>query len=672
MVSPCGHPFHRDCWDQVVASHSANGGGGRGRRNRHPKCSICKGIATGGFVPVFLDLGGYDNDMCAAVGSGGGGKMPTGGVVDNIDGDDDGDVMEKMLEEWNGLWNELEALTSPTTAHGNEGDDDENDIDMTDSSSQYVANICATIDLTQNTPPRRPEDANTTMSDQSSLEMQLQQLQQKQSRVQTILQRLRVLHDEILCSQKQQQSAQMTSSSTTNNGQQLQRLKSKILNLKSTKSDLSSQNLSLQSTNDNLTKQMEQLQQTALDRTVEYERANTKRETLQSQFKSLEDSYQRYMAKSSLEKKMLNSKIQKLQGEYTKLSNKAGLQDLHEMEEIRTKYSKMTQDLHDAKLKNSRLQNEWIRREREWEARLAREEGKVGGLKKRVRMLMETVGRQQFGGATLHKGGSSSTSARNEVGSAVGNTAQQQKTSNVLQRSQKAARVGGASDVRAKAASSCYGAGACHVQQQRSSKAMEALGKAASEGKLSSQLKRPPQLQKQQQQKQQTRASDHRAKAVGTASSGNAQQRSSKASDALNSSSSRKLPIQVKRAQHDRLHQQQPRKSCDDNNTSDQVQLMMRTNSNSSKKRRVGSSSGSGVDNSQTESSGRGSSSSGASGRDRAQEQAKRPRPVSRTSSELSTSARSSASSRTLNGVSASARQKKGNISCFFKPVANA
>eukprot|EP00571_Detonula_confervacea_P001938 CAMPEP_0172321368 /NCGR_PEP_ID=MMETSP1058-20130122/43200_1 /TAXON_ID=83371 /ORGANISM="Detonula confervacea, Strain CCMP 353" /LENGTH=76 /DNA_ID=CAMNT_0013036861 /DNA_START=82 /DNA_END=309 /DNA_ORIENTATION=- len=54
VVSPCGHPYHRECWDQVVAANHAAGTGGARRKNA--SCAICKG-ATRGFVPVFLDLG---------------------------------------------------------------------------------------------------------------------------------------------------------------------------------------------------------------------------------------------------------------------------------------------------------------------------------------------------------------------------------------------------------------------------------------------------------------------------------------------------------------------------------------------------------------------------------------------------------------------------------------
>jgi len=50
VCTPCGHPYHRECWDQVVANHS-------GRRNKikGAPCAVCKGCSQG-FVPVFLTL----------------------------------------------------------------------------------------------------------------------------------------------------------------------------------------------------------------------------------------------------------------------------------------------------------------------------------------------------------------------------------------------------------------------------------------------------------------------------------------------------------------------------------------------------------------------------------------------------------------------------------------
>lgn len=51
VVTPCGHPFHQSCWDQVVAKHWESD-------DDAPQlsCPVCRKVSTG-FQPVFLDLG---------------------------------------------------------------------------------------------------------------------------------------------------------------------------------------------------------------------------------------------------------------------------------------------------------------------------------------------------------------------------------------------------------------------------------------------------------------------------------------------------------------------------------------------------------------------------------------------------------------------------------------
>ena len=52
VVTPCGHPFHLSCWDQVVAKHSESDEDDDAQLS----CAVCRKVATG-FQPVFFDLG---------------------------------------------------------------------------------------------------------------------------------------------------------------------------------------------------------------------------------------------------------------------------------------------------------------------------------------------------------------------------------------------------------------------------------------------------------------------------------------------------------------------------------------------------------------------------------------------------------------------------------------
>ena len=50
VVTPCGHPFHRSCWDEVAARLLESDD------DAQLSCAVCRKASTG-FQPVFLDLG---------------------------------------------------------------------------------------------------------------------------------------------------------------------------------------------------------------------------------------------------------------------------------------------------------------------------------------------------------------------------------------------------------------------------------------------------------------------------------------------------------------------------------------------------------------------------------------------------------------------------------------
>mmetsp|Transcript_20117 Transcript_20117/g.36352 ORF Transcript_20117/g.36352 Transcript_20117/m.36352 type:complete len:688 (-) Transcript_20117:1681-3744(-) len=659
VCTPCGHPYHRECWNQVVASHAASGTGGNGRRGKrkNASCAICNG-ATRGFVPVFLDLGNHDDDS-------GGGEVAMAksggdnGVID-LDGDENNELVEELVDEWDRLWQELKILCACVEdANENEGRGNSADagdvIDVTDSiSDRYVADICATIDLTQHSPPQPEQVQSQTQSsssDQGLAATELEQFQRRQGRIQKILQRLKCIHDKILSIQ---QSSTQHSSSPSSNNRKMQRLKSKVLNLQSTNTNLSSQTKSLQTTNDGLTTKFDKLQETVLERTIECERSKSQHSTLQTQFRSMEDSYQKHICKSTLVRETLQDKIAKLQSEFQKMQTQAGLDDVKEMDEIRRNYSKMSQEVHDVKGKNARLETESKRKDREWEVRCGREKEKCEGLKHRLERLLESSGSRgtakcgglmEGGGRLGEEEGSveDDTSFTSWYGKARGSSVHFEAAA--AHRKTASSTKTNFDRVRSKITSLGRG--------EFSTKASADEASSASEGNT-----------KKQATRLQTASSS-------TKTNGSVQ-RSSKAMDALDRASSRKFTTQLKRP-HQREHQRQSslqstgsrvgtaaaaegQQQASDNASTDGVQLMMRTASRSSKKRRHGGSS-SNISNAKND-----EDISGRKGSIENREQEERGAMMSESTS--------SKSAKKTNRVSAEVR-KKGNISSFFKPVIN-
>ena len=389
VVNPCGHPYHRECWTEVVANHAAAGGGRRNTKNA--QCAICKGT-TRGFVPVFVDLGD-DNEGDYYGGGGGASASRNDGRGDSdgdglihIDGDyEDEDVLEKLADESDGLWTGLDTL------FGNENADEEI-VDITERSDGDVASICVAIDLTQRPSPpmRRNVDQAREFSAPSDA-TQIKKSVEERTRIQHILKRLKCIHDEILGSL--QRPRQRHSHSPLATARQLERLKSKVLRLQSINADLNSHAKSLQTLNEKLCSTLDEFKRTASDATVEAERVILRYETLNKKYELMDESYRRHVDRSKLDKNLLQNEITKLQAKYARLSDRSDLQDMREMEEIRAKYRKMSQEVHDLKSKNARLSEESERKEREWEVRYRKETERCDGLVQQVKRLSERVGK---------------------------------------------------------------------------------------------------------------------------------------------------------------------------------------------------------------------------------------------------------------------------------------
>jgi hypothetical protein len=349
-----------------ASNHAATGGGRRNTKNA--QCAICKGT-TRGFVPVFVDLG---NDHDGGYYGGGGGASASrndgrgdsdGDGLIQIDGDYkdeyENEVLEKLFDESDGLWKELEVL------FGNENADEEI-VDITDRSDGDVALICVAIDLTQH-----PSFDRAGESSAPSNVTQIQKRVEERTRIQHILKRLKCIQDEILGSL--QRPRQRHSHSPLATERQFEQLKSKVLRLQSINADLNSHAKSLQTLNEKLSSTLDEIKRTASDATVEAERTVLRYETLNKKYELMDESYRRHVDRSNLDKNLLQNEITKLQAKYARLSDRSNLQDMREMEEIRAKYRKMSQEVHDLKSKNARLLKESKRKEREWEVRYQKE-----------------------------------------------------------------------------------------------------------------------------------------------------------------------------------------------------------------------------------------------------------------------------------------------------------
>ena len=317
VVNPCGHPYHRDCWKEVVAANSSRRGSNNsvGGGNTNAKCAICKG-ATEGFVPVYVDLADNDDSNDDA-----GGESRQDAENDSDEDDDDDEAaLEELHDDWYSAYGQLGDL---------EG-----------------------------------HDEGTEAHD--------------------LLDRLHCIHQKFYERLTSNYSSTSRASSSSNSKsmiqRQLERMKSKAKKLQSINAELQSSNERLQSANATL-------HRSSIDAAVEKERTVVKYKKLQSQFNALGQSYEQYETKTELEKQVLQSKVSQLQTEYAKLVTKSNINELHEMESIRVKYSKMSQEVHDLKAKNRMLESDISRNNRDWEVKHEQEKLRYIELTKEMKHL---------------------------------------------------------------------------------------------------------------------------------------------------------------------------------------------------------------------------------------------------------------------------------------------
>jgi regulator of replication initiation timing len=391
ICTPCGHAYCRGCWDQLAAASYNHVQRCRGNNNK-PSCAVCKTVCKE-FVTVFVDLNVASSSVAPAAASREGTTvaahdMSTLQQLDNDTNDenDDEEKLDQLTKEWDSLWRELEMLhpeiipsDSSSNCDENNDEEDENNSLIWDNGQREVAAICANfIDLTQDNTHDNDDDNNDGASqvpipsrktsrkqqkEKAAPSLQGQEaLQQKEQRTHTILRRLKQLHREIMQFQHDNIARQSSSSSSPSSSsftnmttQQTQKLRSKLIKLQSSNADLTSQLQSHQLEIDTLNTRIDSYQKSLTERTVETEKEKRKAETIAQEFHLMEQSYEKHISKTSLEHNALKSDIRRLQDQVKKLTSQSGLQDLQEMEEIRRKYSKMSQDVHLLRSENARL-----------------------------------------------------------------------------------------------------------------------------------------------------------------------------------------------------------------------------------------------------------------------------------------------------------------------------
>jgi hypothetical protein len=203
VVSPCGHPYHRDCWAGVVAHH-ASGESGRNRSaGEDAQCATCK-VSAKGFLHVFVNLG--DDDDCQDSGGAGGHTSVLANMTDtggehcglihiNVNDRDEDDYawLEKLRDEWDGLLKELEM-----TICGSESSEEGTDIvDTPDHSGRNVASICVAIEPKCLSPVMH-DDLNRDRRSSASSHTPLRKSGDERMNMKQILNRLQCIQEEIL------------------------------------------------------------------------------------------------------------------------------------------------------------------------------------------------------------------------------------------------------------------------------------------------------------------------------------------------------------------------------------------------------------------------------------------------------------------------------------------
>ncbi|KAL7463522.1 hypothetical protein ACHAXS_006576 [Conticribra weissflogii] len=315
------------------------------------------------------------------------------------------------MNEWELLWQEFENLFGCKTRHDNEGtvlreitrgnssssqsifdvgieviDVDDDDVDAGEAD---IASIARAVQSTQQTNrseitnPSYPRIDGTSVNWNSKSNQQSQSTdgtrdtqhevdgqrrrvgqQQPTGGIESILRRLRQVHTEIIEVQFARPINGSSSSKT------LHHLKSKIRNLQSTLCDLRNENQSLQAKNSDLKLEIDQANQNIFSTSLECERAKTKFEKLKVKYDELRSTHRSQQAKSLNDITKLQESNRKLHERCKTLENEKILNNIEEMENIRQKYSRMSQELHDARRKNALMENQMMSDKRDWERKL--------------------------------------------------------------------------------------------------------------------------------------------------------------------------------------------------------------------------------------------------------------------------------------------------------------
>lgn len=327
-TTSCGHPYHKECWDEVVAAAKRDGKGAT------PKCSICKGTAKA-FSVVYVDLEDVDNEADE--------------IGDHAANDEE---VEKLKSEYEDIYQELKLLLAFDCEDGIEAGKKRQAVGADDfQGTQDMRDICATIDLTQS-PSRFAEktDSDETEDEPDVSKMQKDNLQQqqRQSIIQQLLKRMHEIHTTLL---------DLTPSSKS-------QLKSKFLSLKRTTADLQSQIDILSGETNTLQSKLNRAQQSLFDRNIETEREKRLHQDMNHQYTHLLEVHSAHQNKTKREIDALKETNAKLKKECEQLRTVSGLADMQEMEEITEKYRKMSQQLHDVMSENRTLKRRMEERER--------------------------------------------------------------------------------------------------------------------------------------------------------------------------------------------------------------------------------------------------------------------------------------------------------------------
>ncbi|KAL7487862.1 hypothetical protein ACHAW6_013477 [Cyclotella cf. meneghiniana] len=355
---PCGHAYHRECWDALICTtHETS------QKRKKKKCALCNG-ATKAFQQVFVELRGDDAD-----------KDVTEGDNGKYDGVND-DSLNDLKRDWEGLWQDLQALLLPdaTCDHDSHSAGDEQDLIGTTNDgyhgTQFIQDICSTIDLTQSptcsavgkklgresqVPMRNFGQKTDSRHEELTTAKPLHQNQQKKTKIQHLLSKLHEIHTTLM---------DVAPSSTS---KQNSHLKSKFLALRQTNSTLESQITGLKSQNSSLQSKLNRANQSLFDRNLETAREKRQAETMNEKYTQLLGLYSSYQDMTMRQMEDLKRSNAELRRKNEELKTVSGLADVKEMEEIQKKYTKMSQQVHDLTKENQVL----TRRMEEMERRRA-------------------------------------------------------------------------------------------------------------------------------------------------------------------------------------------------------------------------------------------------------------------------------------------------------------